>query len=271
MPMMPLKLFRSRTFSGANLLTLLLYAAFSGVFFFLPFNLMQVQGYTATQAGAALAPFILIMFLLSRWSGGLVARYGAKRPLMVGPAIAAIGFALFARPTVGGSYWTTFFPAVLVLGVGMAISVAPLTTTVMNAVADRFAGIASGINNAVSRTAGLLAIAALSLFMLHAFTRSLDHRLTGLELTPEVGAMLDEQRVKLAGAQIPARVDGETRARLERAIAEAYVAGFRQIALICAGLALASALIAGLMIEVASSPVSSNARAKPDMSAATRG
>ena len=147
----------------------------------------------------------------------------------------------------------------------MVISVAPLTTTVMNSVPVRFAGIASGISNAVARTAGLLAVAVLSLFMLHAFNRGLDHRTTGLELAPEARARLDEQRVKMAGAEIPAGVAGETRARLERAIAEAYVAGFRQIALICAGLALASALIAALMIKASAS----NPRAKPDGSPAT--
>lgn len=250
-PMLPLKLFRSTNFTGANLLTLFLYTALSGALFFLPLNLIQVQGYTATAAGAALLPFVLIMFLLSRWSGGLVKRYGAKLPLVIGPIIAAAGFALFMLPGVaeGRSYWTTFFPAVVVLGLGMAVSVAPLTTTVMNAVRENRAGVASGINNAVSRTAGLLAVAVLGIVMLHAFNRSLDERLPTLGLTPEVKESLDQQRTKLAAADIPTHLDPAQRLTLKRTVDEAFVAGFRRVTIVCAGLALLSSLSAWLLIE----------------------
>lgn len=248
-PMLPLALFRSRNFGGANLLTLFLYTALSGTFFFFPLNLIQVQGYTATAAGAAMLPFILIMFFLSRWSGGLVKRYGARLPLVCGPLLAALGFALFTRPGVGGSYWTTFFPAVVVLGLGMAVSVAPLTTTVMNAVSENRAGIASGINNAVSRAAGLLAVAVLSLVMLHTFNAWLDVRLSAPGIAPETRRVLDEQRDKLAGAELPENLAPEARGQLKGAIDTAFVAGFRRLMWVAAALAALSALSAWLMIR----------------------
>ena len=248
-PMMPLGLFRSRTFSGANALTLLLYAALGGVLFFLPFNLIQVQNYSPTAAGAALVPFPIIMFLLSRWSGGLVGRYGAKLPLMIGPVIAAVGFGLMAVPGVGGSYWTTFFPAVVVLGLGMAICVAPLTTTVMDAVRVRYAGVASGINNAVSRIASLLAIAVLGIIVLNTFNRSLDRQIAPLNLPVEAQQFLDAQRINLAAAAVPPGLSNQVSAALQAAIAQAFVDGFRVVMLIAVGLAIASAIIAALTIS----------------------
>src|SRR5215208_5546469 len=181
-PMMPLTLFRSRNFSGANLLTLFLYAGLGGALYFLPFNLIQVHGYSATAAGSAFLPFVVLTFIMSRWAGGLVARYGAKLPLMIGPTVAAAGFLLFALPGTGGSYWTTFFPAVVVQGLGMALVIAPLTTTALNSVSGRHSGLASGVNNAVSRTASLLAIPVLGIFVFLTFSLVLDARVPALDL-----------------------------------------------------------------------------------------
>jgi EmrB/QacA subfamily drug resistance transporter len=248
-PMIPPSLFRSKTFLGANLLTLLLYAALGGALFFFPLNLIQVQGYSATAAGAVFLPFILLMALLSRWSGGLVDRYGAKPPLIVGPLVAAAGFALFAVPSQGGSYWLTFFPAIVVLGLGMALSVAPLTTVVMNSVNVAFEGAASGINNAASRVAVVVAIALFGVIFALMFNRSLDGNLARAQLPPAVVETIEQQRNKLAAIELPVNVDADVKAMARQAIAQAFIDGFRVIMIIAALLALASALIAWALIE----------------------
>ena len=248
-PMLPLSLFQSKNFSGANVVTLFLYTGVSGAMFFVPLNLIQVQGYSATAAGAAWLPFILIMFLLSRWSGGLVTRYGSKLPLVIGPVVAAAGYALFLRPGVGGTYWTTFFPPIVVVGFGMAISVAPLTTTVMSAVAEHYAGVASGVNNAVSRTAGLLGIALLGIVILHSFDRELDRKLGSLPITESARSEVDSQRERLAGVKLPGGIDSATASSLKSAIDESFVHGFRTVMICAVALALASAVSALMMIE----------------------
>jgi MFS family permease len=247
--MVPLTLFASSTFSGTNLLTLFLYAAI-GIFFFLfPLNLIQVQGYSATTAGAAMLPLILLIFFLSRWSGGLVARYGARPPLTIGPLVVALGFILFAVPSVGGgSYWIIFFPAVIVLGFGMAITVAPLTTIVMNSVGQERVGAASGINNAVARVAGVLAIAVLGIVMVKAFSSRLNQSLVSLALPPGVVEMVQSNEIELAGLQLPGGLDADTRAFLTASIAEAFISGFRKVMLICVGLSVASAVVTRIMI-----------------------
>jgi predicted MFS family arabinose efflux permease len=247
-PMVPLSLFKSRSFSGANLLTLLLYAALGMFFFLFPMNLIQVQKYSTTATGAAALPLILLMFFLSRWSGGLVARFGPKLPLIVGPLIAAAGFLLFALPTVGGSYWTTFFPAFMVLGLGMAISVAPLTTVVMSSVDQARAGTASGINNAVSRVAGVLAVAILGVVMVSAFSIRLQHSLAGLNLDLAALHQIQSSVIRLASLEVPAGLPAQTSSAIQAAIAHAFIFGFRLIMLICAALAVASAAVASRMI-----------------------
>jgi EmrB/QacA subfamily drug resistance transporter len=246
-PMVPLTLFQSRKFTGANLLTLFLYSAL-GVFFFLfPMNLIQVQRYSATATGAAALPLILLMFLLSRWSGGLVARYGPRNPLIIGPLIAAVGFFLFARPSIGGHYLTTYFPAFVVLGIGLSVSVAPLTTVVMSSVAQDHAGTASGINNAVARVAGVLAIAILGVVTVTAFSHHLQQSIAGLNLAPDILHSLQSNAIRLAGLEIP-DAGGNALTLIRAAIASAFVFAFRVIMLICAGLSVTSAAVAWRMI-----------------------
>ncbi|HEX7967668.1 MAG TPA: MFS transporter [Stellaceae bacterium] len=246
-PMMPLALFRSRTFTGINLVTLLLYAALGGVFFFLPFDLIQVHRYSATQAGAAFLPFTVIMGGLSRWSGGLLDRFGARLPLIVGPTIAAVGFALLAIPGADGSYWTSVFPAMVILGLGMAIAVAPLTTAVINAVPDREVGVASGINNAVARVAGLLAVAVLGAVALAIYDGALARALAAPDVPPEVKEALASLRGKFA-ADALSGIEGPGRQLAQSVAANAIVASFRVVALSSAALALAAALCAALTI-----------------------
>jgi EmrB/QacA subfamily drug resistance transporter len=241
-PMLPLSLFRSKTFSGANLLTFLLYGALGGVFFFLPLDLIQIQHYSPTEAGAALLPCILLIFLLSRWSGGLIVRYGARLPLIVGPMIAGVAFGLLIRAGGVASYWAGVFPAVVVLGVGMAVSVAPLTTAVMGAVDQGRAGVASGVNNAVSRVGGLMAIAVLGFVFSAVFDRHLNQGLDELALPETERRQVDAERAKRAAAQTDD-------ARVRQLLDASFVAGYDVVLWVAAGLSVASALSAAVLIE----------------------
>jgi EmrB/QacA subfamily drug resistance transporter len=245
-PMMPLELFRSRTFSGINLLTLLLYGALGGAFFFLPFLLIQARGYSATAVGAAYLPFILVLGVLSRWSGGLIDRFGARGPLIVGPGIVALGFLLLAGSDA--RYWSVLAP-MTVLGFGMAVTVAPLTTAVLNAVPAHRTGVASGINNAVASVGGLLVIAVLGSVALGIFGHALDRQLTATAAPPAVRAAVDEAR---GGFVVPAPPPGlppQQRQRARVIIERSLEATVRLTLWIAAALALASALVAALSIK----------------------
>ena len=252
-PMIPMGLFQSRAFALANLLTLLLYGPLMTIFWVVPLNLVQVQHYSATAAGAALLPFPILMFLLSRWSGGLVARVGSRLPLSVGPAVAALGIALLMRPGIGGSYWTTFFPAITVLGLGMAITVAPLTTTAMTAVKAQHAGVASGVNNAVARVGGLVAIAVFGIILVRAFDGRVMPALDRLKLSPAARGAVDRELPRLAGADVDGAsvaggiVPGE-RSAVRRIIDESFVSAFRVTIIAAAAVALAAAAV-GLLIR----------------------
>lgn len=241
-PMVPLEMFKSRNFSGANFITFFLYFAFYGVLFFLPLNLIQIQGYTPTQAGLALLPLILLIFLLSRWSGGLVKRLGARLPLIIGPAIASVGFILLLGSGIGHSYWTSFFPGVMTLGLGMAVSVAPLTTVVMTSIAKDHAGAASGVNNAVSRIAGLLAVAILGLVMTTIFNQ---HLVASLKLS-SVSQATSDKIISQRSALADIKTNNPTAQRL---VQESFVIGYDVLLLIAAILSLASSLTAWIFIR----------------------
>jgi EmrB/QacA subfamily drug resistance transporter len=248
-PMLPMGLFRSRTFTLANVLTLLLYGALGTVLWLVPLNLIQVQHYTATAAGAAFLPLPILMFALSRWSGGLVAGIGSRLPLTIGPIVAAVGLALYARPGIGGSYWTTFFPAIAVLGLGMTIVVAPLTTTAMTAVETQHAGVASGVNNAVARVAGLIAIAVFGIALVRVFNARVGPALDQLGLPTSARVAINRELPKLAGAEIGASLEAAQRAGAQRAIDEAFLSSFRLVMLGSAALALAAAGAGALIRE----------------------
>jgi len=248
-PMMPLDLFRSRTFSVANLYTLFLYAALGGSLYFLPYVLVDVQRYSPTAAGGAFLPFILLQFAASRWSGGLVARVGARLPLVAGALFAAAGFVLFGIPGIGGSYWTTYFPAALVLGIGGALFVAPLTTTVFDAVDTVKSGVASGVNNAVARTAGLLAVAALGIVLAAVFDATFASRMERRHLTPATMAIVTNDRAKLYTGSVPGDIPAADRDSVAAGVRESFLAGFRAVMFASAGVCVLAAVVAGAGIS----------------------
>lgn len=251
-PMMPLGLFRSRTFSGANLLTLFLYGALSVGTFFLSLNLVQAQGYSQSIAGFAFTPFALLLAMLSRYTGGLADRLGPRLPLIAGPAIVGVGFLLFAFVGLTGgpaNYWTTFFPGIVVFGIGLAITVAPLTAAVMGAVPSHSSGTASGINNAVSRTAGVLAIAIVGAVALLVFARALEARTASLGLSDAARAELQRGASRLGAAPVPQDVAPGQVEAVRLAIRLAFVDAFRVVAIVCAALAWLSAAMAALLVR----------------------
>jgi EmrB/QacA subfamily drug resistance transporter len=232
-PLVPLMLFRSRAFSGANLITLLLYAALGGALFFLPFDLIQVHHYTATAAGASLVPLVIIVALLSRTAGEMADRFGITLLLTLGPLIAAIGLATFALPGAGGSYFTTFFPGMVLVGLGMGITAAPLTTAVLSSVDDEFEGVASGVNNAVARLGGLLAIGVIGIIMVQRFSTQLDVGLAHAGAPAQIRQALSAQALQLAAITPPPAY--------AQVVTAAAVSAFRGAMIVSAVLALAAA------------------------------
>lgn len=243
-PMLPLGLFRSRHFSGANLMTLLLYFALTGALYFLPFNLIQVQGWSATAAGAAFLPFTIIMGFGSTYAGDLIRKFDPRIVLTVGPAITAIGFFALAIPGTNADFVTGFLPGIVIVGIGMTVSVAPLTTVVMSSVDRQRTGIASGVNNTAARLAGVFAVAVLTAIAIATFTRDVEDRLRAQALPDALVEQLVGQAAALAELEAPADASPETRARVDTSVAQAYVRTFRLLVALCGILALGSGLIA---------------------------
>lgn len=250
-PLVPLMLFRSRTFTGANILTLLLYAALGGAMFLIPFDLIQIRHYSPFEAGMAFLPIVATMSVLSRWTGALADRIGPRLLLAGGPVVAGCGFAALALRSGGASYWTSFFPGLLTLGIGMAFTVAPLTTTVMTSIADeRHAGAASGINNAVARAAGLLAVAVFGAAAVLVFGRELDRQLVARGASQQTRRAVAAQAIRLADADAPRDL-----------VAIAFLRAFRIDMFAAAGLAIASA--AGALLITAPSSSRRSAAGSP--------
>ena len=239
-------LFRSRTFSAVNLLTLLLYAALGGVLFFLPFALIQVHGYPATLAGAAFLPFTILMAGLSRWAGGLLDRFGARLPIVIGTAIAALGIGVMAATVTNGSYWQ-FLVLIVILGFGMVVSVAPLTTTVINAVPAHQVGVASGINNAVSSVANLLAVAILGGVAVATLDHALSQHLQGAALSEAAKHAIEAARGQLVIEPALGSIHAADKAIVELILKGALAESVRSVLFVAALLAL-GASAAGLLI-----------------------
>ncbi len=256
-PMIPLQLFRLPVFAGIQVFTFLLWAALSGALFFVPFRLMQVQGFGPLQAGGALLPCVVIISILSRWAGGLVDRLGPQRPLIAGAIIAGLGYLLLAVPGPTTPYWLGVLPALMVVGIGMGVCVAPVTVTAMSAAGNDHVGAASAINNMVARTGGLLAIALFGLILAQRFAAAFDRSVAALALPADAIAALAPERAKLAGAILPASLNAEQHRLLTEAILAAFVEGYRWVMVLASGLAFASAIVAVLWLRPPQAKLSS--------------
>jgi len=248
-PMMPPGLFGSKSFTGANLVTMFFYLSLAGVFFLLPFNFIQIQGYSATAAGAAFIPFPLLVGGLSRWSGGMVVRFGAKPMLIAGPLLAGFGFLLLGLHGTSSNYWTSFFPGIFFMGLGVAVSFAPMNTTVMSSVPRKDAGTASGINKAISRLSGMLSVALLGALAILLFGYELLELMQQGEIPQQVQQQLMNEKSSLAKASIPEGLTPAMQAALEQSIRESFLNSFRKVMFVSAGLVTLGAISAALLVD----------------------
>ena len=248
-PILPLRFFRNLTFTGINLLTLVLYLALSGVFFFLVLNFQQAQGYSAVESGLAQLPASLVLMILATPVGRISNRVGPKLLMITGILFCGLAFLMFARLGLETNYWTSFFPAVIVFGLGLGFFVVPLTAVALTALPDRFSGISSGVNNAVTRLAQMLAVAIFGAVLASTFREALIQRTADLPLDSVTRSQLVADSRHLGAVIPPASLPPALADSVRQAIRFALVDSSRTLMLICAALCAVSALIALLMIR----------------------
>jgi EmrB/QacA subfamily drug resistance transporter len=254
-PMLPPALFGSRTFRAVNVFTLLIYAGVSGVFFVLPFNLVKVQGYSSTATGATMLPFALLVGMLSRAVGRLADRYGTKPLLVSGAVLTVVGLATFALPGIGGPYWATFLAPMTLTGLGMALTVAPLTTSVLSSVSPAEAGIASGMNNTAARIGSLLAIAAIGVVAFALYVSALERGVSTAAIPLNVARAFVDGRRDFADTTIPDWIGAAERPLLTQIAGDAFLYGFRGAVLLCAAVVLGGATVSLFLRENTGAPV----------------
>ncbi|NCD70563.1 MFS transporter [Mucilaginibacter agri] len=251
-PMMPLTLFSNLTFSGANLLTFFLYAGLGAGMLFLSLNLVQVQGYDQLQSGLTFLPFTILMVSVARFAGALADKYGPRLLLIGGPATAGLGLLIlsFVKQTNGpGDYWTTFFPGVIVFGLGMSFTVAPLTATVMGSVSDHFSGTASGVNNAITRIANVFANAIFGALAVVFFSSALEQQLKHTTLPVNQRKEIMAVAQNLGNAKVPASIRAGDKAAVAEAFHLSFINAYGNILRVSAGLGFLAALMAFIFIK----------------------
>jgi hypothetical protein len=253
--MMPLSLFWKPRFLAANLLTFLLYGALGGSLYVIPFYLIQVRHYHPAAAGAAFVPLIVIMFLFSARVGVLVPKWGERLLLCAGAMLAGTGFAAFAWLDNLDGYFRSVLPAVLILGCGLTLCVAPLTNAVMSSVEEHQTGIASAVNNAISRLAGLVAVSLLALLLAHGFEVNLTAKLAHSSFPIEVRTEFLDNRARLCDIPIPASLPAEQRAQAAALFHGAFLAGFRLVMVACAISSWSGGLVVLLLLPSRTAPV----------------
>ena len=250
--LIPLELFKSRTLSGANLVTALLYGALGPATLYLPLNMIQIQGYSETFTGLSLLPMTILPAILSYVIGGVVDRHGPRLPLAVGQLLLGAGFVLFAL--IGATdgqdvYWTTFFLPICLFGVGLGIALAPLTAAAVGSVTHDHAGIASGVNNTISRSAQVLAVAVMGGLTISIFSQSLMSSPIVQSLPPEAQSQLAVESANLAETSPPETLTDAERAGVSEVIRGAFTEAFNMLMWVGAVLCVVGAVLSALLIE----------------------